>query len=231
GRLRPDPLRRLGLDKARSTTRRNQRDAARTGDSGTGLDTVTVGRTSRATPGAVAEAGMDEALRALVDRTATGLPDRWRRRLGEMAGARRAELPDALDRAIGSVDLPTQRPGWWSAASAAQWLFTALMVIGVVWLVIIGGVSWLGLPDLPTPKVGVVPVPTLLAVGGAVAGLILALVVGWVARVGGQRRSSQARKLLVDATGTVADHLVIVPIDAELAAMAELGTLARQLDR
>ena len=105
------------------------------------------------------------------------------------------------------------------------------MVIGVVWLVIIGGVSWLGLPDLPTPKVGVVPVPTLLAVGGAVAGLILALVVGWVARVGGQRRSSQARKLLVDATGTVADHLVIVPIDAELAAMAELGTLARQLDR
>lgn len=93
GRLRPDPLRRLGLDKARSTTRRNQRDAARTGDSGTGLDTVTVGRTSRATPGAVAEAGMDEALRALVDRTATGLPDRWRRRLGEMAGARRAELP------------------------------------------------------------------------------------------------------------------------------------------
>ena len=231
GRLRPDPLRRLGLDKARSTTRRNQRDAARTGDSGTGLATVTVGRTSRATPGVVAEAGMDEALRALVDRTATGLPDRWRRRLGDMAGARRAELPDALDRAIGSVDLPTQRPGWWSAASAAQWLFTALMVIGVVWLVIIGGVSWLGLPDLPTPKVGVVPVPTLLAVGGAVAGLILALVVGWVARVGGQRRSSQARKLLVDATGTVADHLVIVPIDAELAAMAELGTLARQLDR
>ena len=35
----------------------------------------------------------------------------------------------------------------------------------------------------------------------------------------------------LDATGTVADHLVIVPIDAELAAMAELGTLARQLDR
>ena len=86
-------------------------------------------------------------------------------------------------------------------------------------------------PDPPPHRGGLEPVTTRLAGGRALAGLILALVVGWVARVGGQRRSSQARKLLVDATGTVADHLVIVPIDAELAAMAELGTLARQLDR
>ncbi|MEZ5374439.1 MAG: GTPase [Microthrixaceae bacterium] len=230
GRLRPDPLRRLGLDKVRATTRPNARDDAASAAS-TGVDTVTVARTSRAAPGAVAEAGIDEAVRSLVDRSASGLPDSWRRRLGEVAGQRRDELPDALDRAVGSVELPTQRPAWWSPASAAQWLFTAVMVVGVLWLVAIGAVAWLGLPDLPAPTVGVVPWPTLLAVGGAAAGVLAAIVAGWLARLGGRRRSAQARRLLLDSTATVADQLVIMPVDAELAAMAELSRLARQLDR
>ena len=168
GRLRPDPLRRLGLDKARLTTRRRDGDAH---DNAAGNDgTVTVSRTSRPSPGAVAEAGMDEALRGLSDRVATGLPDRWRHRLDDVAKARRSEFPDALDRAVGSVDLPTRRPGWWSVASAAQWFFTAAMLLGVVWLIATGVIAWLGLPDLPAPSVGVTPLPTLLALGGAAGG-------------------------------------------------------------
>ncbi|MEZ5383391.1 MAG: GTPase [Microthrixaceae bacterium] len=223
GRLRPDPLRRMGLD-------RGHRSDDPVGPSND-LDTVTVPRTSRAGPTAVADAGVDQALRALVDRTTDGLPELWRHRVSEVALQRRDELPDALDRAVGSTTMPTERPGWWSAASVAQWLFTAAMAVGVAWLALMGVVAWLGLPDLPAPSVGVMPWPTLLALGGAAAGLLLAAVVARLASVGGTRRAARARSSLVDATAVVAEQLVVRPVDAELEALAELGTLARQLAR
>ncbi|MFZ2550192.1 MAG: hypothetical protein WAX12_19625, partial [Candidatus Microthrix subdominans] len=227
GRLRPDPLRRLGLDE-RLTTRRRHGGA----HNAAGHDhTVTVPRTSRPAPSAIAEAGMDEALRNLSDHVGTGLPHRWRNRLDDVAKARRGELPDALDRAVGSVDLPTRRPGWWSVASTAQWLFTAAMVVGVVWLIVIGVVAALGLPKLPTPSVGQISWPTMLGLGGAVCGILVALVVGWAAAVGARRRAALARRALVEATASVAEQLVIRPVDSEVAALAELTTLTRRLDR
>ena len=229
GRLRPDPLRRLGLDKERLTTRRRHGGDH---DDAAGPDrTVTVPRTSRPAPSAVAEAGMDEALRNLSDHVGNGLPHRWRNRLDDVARARRDELPDALDRSVGAVDLPTRRPGWWSVASTAQWLFTAAMVVGVVWLVAIGVVAALGLPELPTPSVGRIPWPTMLALGGAVCGILVALIVGWAAAVGARRRAALARRALVEATASVAEQLVIRPVDAEVAALAELTALTRRLDR
>ena len=205
GRLRADPLRRLGLE----------RPAPAEG-------TTTVGRTSRPAQSAVAEAAISTATRELVDPTVEGLPEPWRRRVAEAATRRRGDLADALDHAIASAQLPTARPAWWSAVSAVQWLLAGVMVLGLVWLVVIGVVAWLRLPDLPTPELGEIPWPTALAVGGALAGLLVSVVARAAAGVGARRRARVALRRLEAAAATTSDELVVDPVDEELRALAEL---------
>jgi len=208
GRLRPDPLRRLGLD------RRPLEEG-----------TVTVARTSRASPSVVAEAAVTTAIRSLVDDVAGGLPDPWRRRVAEVASARRGDVADELDRAVGTAVLPTQRPRWWAALGWVQRVLAAAMVAGLLWLLAIGVVAWFGLPDLPTPHVGRVPWPTALALGGAVTGLVLAAIARVVARAGARARSARARRSLHAAVERSARELVVGPVDEELGALAHLRRL------
>ncbi len=212
GRLRPDPLRRLGLDRPPP-------------DPGT----TTIGRTSRPAPSTVADAALGRALRDFVDDTTTGLPPAWAERVSGVASARRADVADSLDRQIGSARLPTEPAGWWRAASRLQWLLTGIMAVGLVWLVVIGVVAWFGLPDLPTPKIGEVPWPSAMAIGGALAGLLLSGIARALAGVGARRRAAAARRRLTDAVSATADELVADPVDAELRALAELRTAVRRL--
>ena len=72
-RLRPDPLRRLGLDRRPGSSRRRAGSSSESASDG-----AVVARTSRAAPDAVAVAKVDNALRALVDDTSAGLPTAWR---------------------------------------------------------------------------------------------------------------------------------------------------------
>jgi GTP-binding protein EngB required for normal cell division len=216
-RFRPDPLRRLGLDRV---TRPSGDDAP---------PTPTVARTSRPSPSPVADASVSAAVRSLADEASTDLPERWRLRLMEVASSRRSDIGDGLDRAVGAARLPTDRPRWWSAVSAVQWALAAAMVAGLAWLFAIGLVAWFQLPDLPVPHVGEVPVPTLLALGGAIAGLLLAAVARAAARVGAKRRAAAAHRILTAATAKTANDLVLAPVDAELAALAELQELVRRL--
>ena len=116
GRLRPDPLRRLGLDRRRC-------------DASAG-DELTPARTSMPPPSPVATAAVSGAIRQLADDAATGLSATWRTRLHEVAGARRADLDDALDRAVGTAPLPTDRPRWWSMLGWVQQLLALAMVVG-----------------------------------------------------------------------------------------------------
>lgn len=212
GRLRPDPLRRLGLDRPPPEP-----------------GTTTVGRTSRAAPSTVADAALGRALRDFVDDAAVGLPPTWQDRVGEVANARRGDVADALDRQIGSARLPTEPAAWWRAVSGLQWLLTGIMVIGLVWLVVIGVVAWFGLPDLPAPKIGEVPWPSAMAIGGALAGLLVSVLARAIAGVGARRRAAVARRTLTDSVSSTADELVADPVDAELAALAELRNAVREL--
>jgi GTP-binding protein EngB required for normal cell division len=216
-RLRPDPLRRLGLDR-RALGGRSARDVA-------------IGRTSRPRPTAVAEVLVDQAVREVALDATAGMPERWHERVREVAAAHRDDVADALDVAVAGADLPTDEPRWWAVASVAQWCFTAAMVTGLLWLTAMGVVAWLHLPDLPTPDVGAVELPTMLAVGGAVGGWIVAILARRAAEIGGRRRAARARRALLARTDDVARRLVFEPIDAELVAFAELQDLARRLDR
>jgi GTPase Era involved in 16S rRNA processing len=221
-RLKPDPLRRLGLDR-----RSDRSDRSAGGDD----PDVAVQRTSLPPPSPVATAAVSTAIRRVVHDVSGGLPDTWRHRLGTVANSRRGDLDDALDRAVGTTRLPTDRPRWWRVVGAVQWVLAMALAVGLLWLLAIFVVAWFNLPDLPTVDVGELPLPTMLAIGGAALGLLVAALARWATGVGARRRASIARRRLVAAANDVGRDLVIAPLDNELATMTRLHELVAQLRR
>ncbi len=221
-RFKPDPLRRLGLDRVTAG-----------GNAGSDDDGVatSAARTNLPRPSSIATATVSTSVRRVVDDASSGLPALWRERLGTVANSRRADLDDALDRAVGTTNLPMRRPHWWRVVGVVQWGLAAALAVGVLWLTAIFVVAWLNLPDLPTTEIGALPLPTVLAVGGALLGLLVAALARTANRVGARRRASSTRRRLVAATTGVARELVIAPIDAELATLARLRGLVRRLGR
>lgn len=216
-RLKPDPLKRLGL------SRRDRGPADRV------TSERVVPRTGLGAPSAMADAALDAAIRQVATDAGHGLPPAWQQRLNDTARSRRDDLADALDRAVGTTELPERRPTWWRLAGVIQMIATAAMVIGLLWLVVIGVVAWFALPDLPSPKVGAVPLPTLLAIGGAVLGLLTAAAARWVSGVAARRRAAQARRRLRSSIEAVAEQLILDPLRTELEAMSALATKVRAL--
>lgn len=224
-RLRPDPLRRLGLD------RRSDRSNDKADVSAGSERTAPVARTSLPPPSAVATAAVSTAIRSVVDDVSDGLPDPWRQRLATVANSGRPDLDDAIDRAVGTVHLPTQPPRWWRAVGVVQWMLAAALAIGLLWLLAIFVVAWFNLPDLPTVDVGRFTLPTVLTIAGAALGLFLAALARYATGVGARRRASIARRRLVAGINDVGRTVVIAPIDAELATMTHLRELVDRLRR
>ena len=200
-RRRPDPLRRLHLPTFRQRGRPEILPAA----------------SSIAAPDAVRRARSDRAVRELSAAATEGLPPAWKRSVADAALASAADLPDALDQAVTTTDLgTTRRPLWWGLLNGLAWLFLAATVIGGGWLLLLGVGSYLRLPDVPTPEVGDLPVPTLLLAAGLVGSLLVAMLGRAAAVVGGRRRAAAARRRISAAVAAVADDLVLEPVRSEL---------------
>jgi 50S ribosome-binding GTPase len=200
-RLRPDPARRLRLRATPSE----------------------LVRTSLAGPSGVQRARVDSALRELSDQASTGLADPWPDVVRAATVRRRSELPDLLDRAVAGGDLEIgRRPAWWRVVGILQVLLALVVLAGLLWLAALFVVAWLQLPRPPTPEIGVVPLPTVLLLAGIVAGLLVAAVSRWMARVGARRSAVRARRRLEDRVRTVAADAVVGPVQRELAAHTEL---------
>jgi GTP-binding protein EngB required for normal cell division len=218
-RLRPDPLRRLHLDRARS----------RPGPADAEAD-APVARTSLPAASAVERSRVDLALRRLADAAADGLPDPWPDTVRSAARSRSGDLPDALDRAVATTDLGLERrPVWWRAVGLVQALLAAAALAGGLWLVGLYVLTVLRLPDPGTPEIGELPLPTALLIGGLVAGLLVALLARLPARIGGRRRRGVVESRLRTAVAGVADELVLAPVAAELAAYSALRDGVAQL--
>lgn len=207
-RLRPDPLRRLRLDRQ-------------------GID-AQLARTSLPASTPVQRARSDSAVRRLGDAAAGGVTGPWMTTIRSVASAAGARLPDALDQAVAGTDLQVEkRPRWWSAVGAVQWLAFAALLVGGLWLLALAVVAWLRLPEIPTPEWGTLPLPTLLLLGGAIVGVVLAVLSRFAARVGGRRRTASVRRRLRDAVGTAADEVVLAPVNAELDRLRSFVAAAR----
>jgi hypothetical protein len=101
--------------------------------------------------------------------------------------------------------------------------------VGVAWLLVLLAAAWLRIDDvIPTPEVKGIVVPTLMLIGGALAGLLA----GWLFRLlngaGGRRRSRVAEKALRARVAEVAGELVVAPVEEEVRAR---DALCRALDR
>ena len=197
-RLRPDPLRRLRLD------RTDEVDAA-------------LMRTSLPAATPVQRARSDSAIRRLGDSAARGVAGPWVAAIRSAVNTAAEKLPDALDQAVVATDLGVERrPRWWAVVNMLQWLALVAAVIGGGWLLALAVVGWLRLPEIGTPDWGPLPVPTALLLGGILLGILLAVASRIAAGVGGNRRADAVRKTLGEAVAAAADEIVVAPVDAEI---------------
>ena len=224
-RLRPDPLRRLHLGTGRA------RRAITAGADDADL-VPTSQRTSLPATGAVERSRVELALRRLGDDAAAGLPDPWPDALRDAARSRAGDLADSLDRAVAATDLGLSRkPLWWRAFGLLQVLLAATAIAGALWLAGLYALTVLRLPEPEPPQVGIVPLPTVLLIGGLLAGVVLALLARALAVLGARRRRARAEARLRAAVAQVADALVLDPVRAELAAYAALREAVATLHR
>ncbi|MFI2662182.1 GTPase [Micromonospora carbonacea] len=205
-RLRPDPLRRLHLPGPTGG-----------GDAGDPAESL-VAATSVPDPTAAQRSALGLAVRAVADRAGADLPDAWATAVTTAARSRLGDLPDALDRAVAQTDLGLdRRPAWWRIVGGVQWLVTLAAVAGLGWLALGYALRALGLPALDNPRVGEVPLPTVLLLGGLLAGLLVAASTRPVVRWAARRARGRAEKRLALAVGAVGQEHVVEPVRAVLA--------------
>ncbi len=222
-RLRPDPLRRLHL----GTFGRRQNTASHEALADPG-QAPRPPRTSLPAPDSIARSQERTALRAVGDAASRGLPLPWAGAVRGAAHSNEAELAEGLDHAVGTTDLGIDRsPRWWSAVGAVQWLFATALLFGLIWLAVLAGFGFLKAPEPPTPELAGWPVPTLLVLGGAAAGLLLAIVVRPLIAVGARRRARRASARLRVAVGEVAERWVLAPVATEIERYREAWTHVR----
>jgi hypothetical protein len=159
------------------------------------------------------------AVRAAREAAGEGLPQAWRDDLRRTVEVSEDELADRLDRAVAGTDLGPQRtPLWQRGVGALQWLLTLVALAGALWLLGLVALGLFQLDDVvPLPRVEGLPLPTLLLVGGLLAGALLALVARPFVGVRARRRARRAEQRLEAAVDVVALEEVLAPM-AELRA-------------
>jgi energy-coupling factor transporter ATP-binding protein EcfA2 len=190
-KLRPDPLARLHLGDERA-------------------------RTSLPPAGPVELAGVATAVRRARDAVGDDLPQAWRDDLRRTVEDAEATLPDRLDRAVGGTELgPDRVPLWQRAVGGLQWLLALVALAGALWLLGLVVLGFFRLDDVvPLPRVGGLPLPTLLLAGGLLAGLLLALVARPLVRLRARRRGRAAERRLRTAVDAVAEDELLAPMAA-----------------
>lgn len=202
-RFRPDPLRRLQLD-------RPHRDELDTGE--------VVAKTSLPSPTPVQRAQVDNAIRNITNRAVEGLTRPWSDSVRTLIRTREESISDELDWAVSRTDLGVSfKPRWWSVNQALQWALFGITVLGGLWLVALLAFDLLSLSDPPMPRWRDVPLPTIMLVGGALLGIALAFGCRLFASAGAARRAKQADKALRAELALVADEQIVAPAREELA--------------
>ena len=203
-KFKPDPLRRLHLDRLGVGRRHKE------------IDPSGVGRTSLPATSGVQKARVDTAVRTLADAAAQGLTRGWADEIKQAARSSEDALPDRVDRAIATTDLDlAQHRRWWQLVRLLQWLLVATVIVGLGWLGLAFLLAYLQLPPLPKVTWWGLPAPTVLAVGGVLAGLLLAGLARIFVEIGARRRTAKARQSLRSAIARVTGELVITPVKAE----------------
>lgn len=222
-RFRADPLRTLGL-------RHGSPAGARTREP----DDAELRRTSLPSASPAVQARLATAARGYVAAASAAMPGAWGEELNARVVEGVREIADPLDVAVArSVRLRPAR--WWGAVGAIQWLLLLVMVGGLVWLGGLAAAAYFQLPmlDPPVLTIGALhwPWPSLLAIGGGVLGVLLAIVARAAGRVGARRRAAKVRAQLRRSVEELAAARLVGRVDAELAALTTLRDNAARAAR
>ncbi len=165
-----------------------------------------------------ARSAVELATRRLADHAAEGLPAPWAEAVESAASPPGDALGDALDQAVVGTPLHARAPVWWRVFGLGQLAFAAAAVAGFLWLALYVVLGWLQVDAVigAPPSVGVLPVPLLLLVGGLAAGLLLALIARWLARVGSRRRARVIDKRLRESIDGVARQEIVRSVERVL---------------
>jgi predicted GTPase len=204
-RFRPDPLRRLHLDLPK-------RKKNATWD-----EQVTVSRSSLPAATPVQRAQVDTAIRDIATAAAEGLSKPWSDSVRTEIRLREESISDELDTAVARTDLGvTDKPGWWTVNQVLQWALFVIALAGGLWLLALVFFEYLQLPDPPVPEWREIPVPTMMLIGGAVLGVLVAFGCRLFATVGANRRARAVDKSLRAELAAVAEEQIVAPARAEL---------------
>lgn len=203
-KFKPDPLRRLHLDRLGAGGRRRE------------IDPSAVGRTSLPATTGVQRARVDSALRSLADTASDGMSRGWSDAVRRAVRSGESALPDALDRAVAGTDLDlVGHRRWWQGVRVLQWVLVVAVVAGLAWLGSAFVLAYLRLPPLPDVLWWRLPAPTVLTLGGVLAGLLVAALARIGVVVGARRRAVRARGALRRSIAAVTDQLVLEPVRVE----------------
>ena len=156
----------------------------------------------------VQRAVVDNQVRGLADEAAEGLGAPWAEAVRRAATGRLAEVDDALDDALGRVDVARGRlPVWVNLVRGLQWLlFLGAIGCGAWWGVLAAQDR---LDDVA--EVAGFPLPAVLLAGGLVLGMLIAIVCRPLAGRVAKDRAGAADEGLRGAVGEVLDREVIRP--------------------
>jgi hypothetical protein len=107
---------------------------------------------------------------------------------------------------------------WWKLVRALQWALFVVAVAGGLWLAGLAVMGYLQLPEPETPDYLGFPLPTLMLLGGVVAGVLVAALSRLFVALGARRKARSADRRLRAAIGEVTEELVIEPIETEIEA-------------
>ena len=199
-KLRPDPLKRLHLD---------------LGAAGKELVRTPTSSVPEATR--VQRARVDTAVRHVADEVSEGMSRPWVAAIRKASVSQGEDLADAVDRSVGETPMGRGSvPGWCKAVRVLQWLLIVAALAGAVWLGVLAVMGYLQVPTPDPPSSGGLPLPTALLLGGAAAGILLAIVSRVLVGISARTQARAAEKRLRSAIGEVTERMILQPIDTEL---------------
>ncbi|YAL84234.1 GTPase [Dermacoccaceae bacterium W4C1] len=164
------------------------------------------GRSSLPAATPAARARVEAASRRVGRDASAGLPPDWAEEVQAAASPDQSDLIDALDQAVVRAPIAVERPAWWALVNLVQWLLVAVAIVGLGWTLLMG--------SLGAPKVGPIPVPPLLLIGGLLLGWLIAALCSRIAKRAARRRRVAVHKAIRPAVIAVADEHLYDPVRA-----------------
>jgi GTP-binding protein EngB required for normal cell division len=159
----------------------------------------------------------EEAIREFAEAASVGLEGPWRDAVRTVSAGRTDRTVPKLEAAVEDAGLASLRtPVWWHVANVLQWLAFAAFLGGAGWLAGFEVLRRVGRPMLAPIDVLGYSLPLLLAAGGLVVGVGLALLAAIVNRISARQRGRRTERVLKASIEAVAEAHVIAPVSEEL---------------